>query len=277
MAIPILDFWRRYFDNPDEGLGSTYERFIINAELFKAVRHYRIKTVLESPSFGFTGLSGINSLGLALAGAQVTINDNELERINLIKNIWQQFPLAMKIDYLKSFKVLPYPDLSFDLAWNFSALWFVDDLSLFLYELMRVTKKIIIIMVPNRRGWGYLFQKYQGRNDLLNQLQEDYIKPENFIPILTNNGWKLMHDSLIDCPLWPDIGKMKEEIFPFSLFPDSSKKKNMLTILDYYLNKSPELKEKMLKLGILEKHAPAIFKKIWAHHHYYLFKKEKKS
>ncbi|MBT4332585.1 MAG: hypothetical protein HOD64_04840, partial [Candidatus Cloacimonetes bacterium] len=88
MAIPILKNWKRYFTNTDEGLGSSYERIILNNKLNQICKHFDISTVLEAPSFGFTGLSGINSVNLAKDGKQLTLLDNDESRITLIKKIW---------------------------------------------------------------------------------------------------------------------------------------------------------------------------------------------
>ncbi len=57
MAIPIVNIWKNYFSDPDEGLGSSYERVIINHFLNKIVRNFKVESVLEAPCFGFTGLS----------------------------------------------------------------------------------------------------------------------------------------------------------------------------------------------------------------------------
>jgi len=278
MAIPILRFWKKYFENLDEGMGSTYERFIINEILFKAVEDYKIKSVLETPSFGFTGLSGINSLGLALEGISVSINDSDLRRLKLIKEIWATFDTDVSSDFIEDFGELPYEANSFDMVWNFSAMWFVNDLDKFLNEMSRISRKLILIMVPNRTGLGYLHQKYTGSNDLKNKLNEEHIKPENFVKPLEKLGWKLMHDSLIDCPLWPDIGMSKEDFLKklglSFLVKKDAVAKPPLTILDYYTGKAPDMKDRLLKLDLFERHAPILFKKIWAHHHYYLFLKQ---
>ena len=289
MAIPIIHFWQRYFDNLDEGLGSTYERFIINDVLFKAVYHYRIMNAIETPSFGFTGLSGINSLCLAMKNVDMTITDSDPERLERIKKVWSETAFKAHFDLIQDYGKLPYIDNSFDMAWNFSALWFVPDLKEFLFELSRISRKIILIMVPNRTGLGFLSQKFTGKDDLKKYLKEENIIPINFIKPLEKMGWKLMHASLIDCPLWPDIGMSKEDFlykifYPFSignsaLAPPVSLRAGRegggfpLSILNYYQGKDLNLKNKVLKYNFLEKHAPDFFKKFWAHHHYYLFLK----
>ena len=278
MAIPILHFWQKYFYNHDEGLGSTYERFIINEILYKAVNTYRIKSIIETPSFGFTGLSGINSLGLAAKNLEITVTDSEPERLKLIKDIWAKTNYKANFDLVRDYSLLPYGDSAFDMAWNFSALWFVPELDIFLKELSRISRKIILIMIPNRSGLGYLFQKYTGRNDLKIYLKEDNLKPKYFINELKKHGWTLMHDSLIDCPLWPDIGMSKGELMRrlglSFLSPSRAQKAPSLTILDYYDGSNPSLKDDMLKYNLFENKAPLIFKKFWAHHHYFLFLKK---
>ncbi|MCL2063975.1 MAG: class I SAM-dependent methyltransferase [Candidatus Cloacimonetes bacterium] len=281
MAIPILHFWEKYFDNPDEGLGSTYERFIINDILFKIVKHYRIKNAIETPSFGFTGLSGINSMGLATKKVDMTITDSDLKRLEMIKNIWSETDLNAKFDFIQDYSKLPYNDNCFDMAWNFSALWFVHDLEKFLTELSRISSKIILLIVPNRTGIGYIHQKYKGKKDLMISFKEENIIPKNFIVPLEKMNWKLMHDSLIDCPLWPDIGMSKED-FLSNIFYPFFKKENkysnhhsQLSIINFYKGNDVAIKNKVLKYNFFENHAPEVFKKIWSHHHYYLFLKKK--
>ena len=162
MAIPIIKNWERYFTNTDEGLGSSYERIILNNKLESICKHFNISTILEAPSFGFTGLSGINSMNLAKDGKLITLVDNDKNRIELIEETWKEIKLPIKIEFSNNFISLPFADGSFDLSWNFSALWFVDDLSGFLKELTRVTSQAILLCVPNRSGLGYISQKILG-------------------------------------------------------------------------------------------------------------------
>ena len=135
MAIPILKNWEKYFTNTDEGLGSSYERIILNNKLESICKHFNISSVLEAPCFGFTGLSGINSMGLAKDGKKITLIDNDKKRIKLIKKTWEKMALPLTIEYSKGFNSLPFVNDAFDLSCNFSALWFADDLSVFLKEL----------------------------------------------------------------------------------------------------------------------------------------------
>jgi hypothetical protein len=57
---PIDNNWKQYFEDFDEGLGTTYERFILHRYFEKIQSTCSIESVLEVPSFGMTGISGIN-------------------------------------------------------------------------------------------------------------------------------------------------------------------------------------------------------------------------
>lgn len=280
MAIPIINFWKNYFSNPDEGLGSSYERIIIHNRIMEIITKYNIQSVLEAPSFGFTGLSGINSMGFAKAGIDVTLVDHDSERLELIKGVWNESSLKLSSICVDSYSKLAFPDNSFDLSWNFSALWFVEDLTKFLTELDRVTNNIIILAVPNRSGLGYLSQKYLGKEELSNYLKEEYIIPKNFHPVMKQLGWKQIKWDYFDCPPWPDIGMAKEDFLKkiklgFLVKEKLEKEiKEPLTILDFWQDKDKEFADKMMKYYWLEKYAPTIFKATWAHHKYFVFKRK---
>jgi len=273
MAIPILKNWKRYFKNTDEGLGSSYERIVLNNKLELICKHFNISKVLEAPSFGFTGLSGINSINLAKNGKQITLLDNDKSRITLIKKVWEELKLPLKIEYSKDFQSLPFAKNSFDFSWNFSALWFVDDLSVFLKDLTRVTSQAILLCVPNRNGMGYISQKILGFKELKKYLKEENILPANIKKEMKKNGWIMIDNNFIDCPPWPDIGMPKEKflkIFGLSLL--IKKKEHIpMTIMDYYNGKDADFPKKMMAHFWFEKKAPKIIKTFWAHHKYFLF------
>jgi SAM-dependent methyltransferase len=273
MAIPILKNWKRYFTNVDEGLGSSYERIILNNKLASICKHFNISTILEVPTFGFTGLSGINSMGLAKEGKKITLVDNDERRIELIKKVWENMEIPLTIKYLNKFKPLPFANDSFDLSWNFSALWFVDDFSDFLKELTRVTSQAILLCVPNRSGMGYIFQKILGFKELKKHLKEENILPRNIKMEMKNNDWMLIDSNYIDCPPWPDIGMPKEKFLKiFGLSWLLKKKEHIpMTIMDYYSGKDNNFSEKMMSHLWFEKKAPKFLKTFWAHHRYFLF------
>ncbi len=278
MAIPILDTWKRYFlENPDEGLGSSYERVVINLKFAELVDKYKLTSCLETPSFGFTGLSGINSMWWAQQGMDVSIIDNNQERLNLVKSIWDEVGFSANLIYQDQLDRLSVDDKSFDFAWNYSALWFVDDLHLFLSELDRTVKKVIMLCVPNRSGLGYLSQKYLTGVKLRDFLNEDNIIPKHFIPIMNELGWKLVDKNYFDCPPWPDIGMGKEELLEKMGLGSLLKKRDIpkppINIINHYKGVDKNFRENMLSYMWLEKIAPNFIKFFWAHHKFFIFTK----
>ncbi|MCK4408767.1 MAG: hypothetical protein KAW67_01695, partial [Candidatus Eisenbacteria sp.] len=57
----------------DTGLGTTYERIAVARLLAGLADRYTIGKVLEGPTDGITGISGLNSIPLAQRGASVEL------------------------------------------------------------------------------------------------------------------------------------------------------------------------------------------------------------
>ncbi len=273
MAIPIIQNWKNYFKDPDEGLGSSYERVILNGKLVQICKYFEAKNILEVPSFGFTGVSGINSMELAKRGYDVTIVDHDKNRLKQINDLWADLEYKLISKFIIDYFFLPFDNNAFDLSWNFSALWFTKDLEKFLAELSRVTKKVIFLCVPNRSGLGYLSQKYFGKDYLNKNVFEENIKPKNIKKTMKKLDWQLISSNFIDCPPWPDIGMPKEKFLnKFGLNSrQKEKKRKSISILKYYQGEDENFPAKMMKYSWLETYAPSFIKYFWAHHKYFLF------
>ncbi len=281
MAIPIINAWEQYFDNPHEGLGSSYERIVLNDLLLAVAAKYEAQSVLESPCFGFTGLSGINLVALADVGLRVSLEDDDPRRLELIRELWRTLDRPLQTRHNQDFRRLNYPDGSFDLSFSFSALWFVPDLKTFLGELSRVTAKAIFISVPNRSGAGYKLQLKDYSPVKYPRLKLGHIDPPSIIHLLGKLGWKLAEAGCIDCPPWPDIGTTKEEFLGRCLPPGLAPKKlppkeeagKTVSILSYYSGEDPDFADRMRTYQWLEKLAPEALKRVWAHHFRMVFER----
>lgn len=176
--ISIDSAWQQYFDNNHEGLGTTYERLILHRYFERLKSTYQIKNVLEAPSFGMTGISGINSMWWANESCSVTIADHSRERIDLIKKVWRELSLDGKLIYvqnLSDYSRLPFDDNAFDMGWNFVALWFVPDLNDFLKEVTRVNRKLVFICVPNSSNIFHMLR-------MVSQKTSDTLYADNINP-----------------------------------------------------------------------------------------------
>lgn len=276
MALPIIETWRNYFIDSHEGLGSSYERIILNDLLLQLQKTYKIQSVLEVPIFGFTGLTGLNSVALSKNGCDVTLVDHDIERIGNVRDMLSNLQAEIDVKLVTNYNNLPFGNDSFDMSWDFSALWFVEDLSLFLQELTRITGKIILICVPNQTGLGYKWQK--ANTDIPHGIKfnEQNIDIPKIKEAMQEQNWAFISEDYIDCPLWPDIGMSKEKFLgkylsSLKLSHKDIKSKKNVSILDYYRGADPGFPDRMRKYSLLEKYAPTCFKKIWSHHHWLLF------
>lgn len=277
MAIPIINDWQKYFSNPHEGLGSSYERVILNGMLFHFAKTYNVKSIIETPSFGFTGISGINLMGLAKAGFEVSIEDHDAARLTKVKQLWQGLGIPLSIKFNNGYSVLDYPTNSFDMGYNFSAMWFVRDIERFIGELTRIVSKLIIICVPNRNGIGYKMQIKDYNPKAYPDLLPENINAEAIVQLMSRHGWQMIKKSYIDCPPWPDIGMNKELFIKRLLHMKARDTKEILTpinpisILPYYKGIDSSFETRMMRYSFIEAIAPVIFKKYWAHHQYLAF------
>jgi hypothetical protein len=275
--LSIIDTWPSYFENPDEGLGTTYERFILH-RLFKIVdSNFNIESVVETPSFGMTGISGINSVWWAQGGKRVIVTDNNRERMAKIKKVWTNLGFPVQL-LLCSGENLAFRDRSFDLAWNFAALWFLPDLKCFAEQIKTITKKVIFICVPNDKGIGYLIRKHLTR--IPPALYLENIVPAKIRNIFSGHGWELWTEGFFDIPPWPDIPMKKEDllkkVIPIYFIEKrnkNSKRKTdeaRTTILDHYNLKNVQLEKNVLRFSFLE-NTVTVLKVLWGHHRYFIF------
>ncbi|RMF56298.1 MAG: class I SAM-dependent methyltransferase [Calditrichaeota bacterium] len=280
MFLPILDNWEEYFQDPHEGLGTTYERFLLH-ELFSMLdEKFTIESVLEVPSFGMTGVSGINSLWWAQQGKQVVVLDDNKDRIEYIKQVWADLNLPVSISLFNE-KSLQFEAKSFDLVWNFAALWFVNDLADFSNQLKRIARQVIFICVPNMNGIGFRWRLRQ--YPLPEKIRLENIEPNRIKTYFSDSEWELWKTDLFDVPPWPDIPLKKEELvkrlLPWkfkgteSIDPSEKKQEDRVTIIDYFSGANKHLQREMKKYRFLER-SPEFFRNLWGHHRYFIFKRK---
>ena len=276
--LTITTNWPEYFENHNEGLGTTYERFILHQYFENIKKRYSVQNILEVPSFGMTGISGINSMWWASQGVKATIVDQDKERINLTKNVWEE--VSLKADFVfqnDNYKSLPFENNSFDMSWNFASLWFVPELDKFLKELDRVSRKVIFICIPNRTGLGHLMRLFAKKESDV-PFYMDNIIPGNIKNIMQTLKWKVSDEGYFDVPPWPDIAMKKEDMLgavglKWLVKEKDNEEDNGICILDYFIGKKPDMENEILKYSFLED-SLKILKIFWAHHRYFVFEKE---
>jgi ubiquinone/menaquinone biosynthesis C-methylase UbiE len=273
-AMATTNNWRQYFLNTHEGFGTTYERFVLHRYFSWLRTRYDINSVLEAPSFGMTGVSGINSLWWARQGAEVTIVDQCPERMEAIQKVWRGTGLvAHLVRQSPASALLPFSDRSFDMSWNFAALWHVKDGETYLGELGRVTKTALFLCVPNQQNICWKLSPHDAGEFYLDNIRTDWIASS-----LAAHNWRLVETGFFDVPPFPDIAMKKEEFLRRMGFDRLAKWMEVkegegTCILDYFTGRSPAMERQVMKFSLLEQ-SPAWFKKLWAHHRFLLFEKK---
>ncbi len=273
----MSETWKRYLTDYNEGLGLVYERFVLNDFLLALKDEYRIETVLEAPLFGMAGVSGINSVALAQAGADVTLVDDHGGRLAAVQRIWGELNLPARFVHHADWGRLPFPDGAFDLAWNWAALWYLDDPAALLEELARVSRKLVFVAMPNRVQVGYLLRKYLLEREFVNYVDEQWADIKRVRRVLEGAGVRIIRQGVLDVPPWPDTVMPAAEVLK-RLGIKSQKMEDRFSgdawewnTMAYYLGQQPDLYDRVMRYAWLDRaRLPWRLKAVWAHHRYLL-------
>jgi SAM-dependent methyltransferase len=269
--------WKKYLTDYNEGLGLVYERFVLNDYLERLANQYKLKTILEAPFYGMAGVSGINSVRLAQVGCDVTLVDWVPERVLGVQRIWQELNLPASFVIHDDFAHLPFDDNAFDLAWEWAGLWYLPDPEALLRELVRVSRNLVFVAMPNPAQVGYLLRKHVIDPDFFKTIDEKWVQIRRIKRILEEAGANLIEEGVMDVPPWPDTVMPAAEVLR-KLGIRSRKLEDRFTgagwawsTMAYYLNEQPELYEQVIKYAWID-HAPIPWqiKVVWAHHRYLL-------
>ena len=269
--------WKRYLTDYNEGLGLVYERFVLNDFLLALQKEHDLKTVLEAPLFGMAGVSGINCVALAQAGAEVSLVDDRADRLAAVERIWGELALPAQFIHLAEWAQLPFPDDTFDLAWNWAALWYLSDPASLLRELARVSKHLVFVAMPNRVQVGYLLRKYVLEREFVDHVDESWADIGRVRHVLEEAGLRIVRQGVLDVPPWPDTVMPASEVLK-RLGIRSQKLEGQFSgdswqwsTMAYYLGQQPDLYDRVMRYAWLD-HAPIPWrlKAIWAHHRYLL-------
>lgn len=275
--------WQHYLTDYNEGLGLVYERFVLNDFLCALQDEYGIESVLEAPLYGMAGVSGINSVALAQAGAQVTLVDDHAERLAGVERIWRELALDAQFVHHSDWQSLPFPDKSFDLAWNWAALWHLPANSAqhdatpaqLLHELVRVSRRVVFVAMPNRVQVGYLLRKYVLEREFVDYVDEQWADIGRVRRTLEQAGLRIVRQGVLDVPPWPDTVMPASEVLK-RLGIKSEKLEDQFSgdswewsTMAYYLGEQPDLYERVMRYAWLDRAPiPWQIKAVWAHHRY---------
>jgi SAM-dependent methyltransferase len=241
------------------------------------VEKHAIHSVLEAPLYGMAGVSGINSVCLARQGCDVTLVDCVEERLAGIKRIWQELELPARFLLQRDFARLPFEDDTFDLAWEWAGLWYLPDAEALLRELVRVSRKLVFVAMPNNLQVGYLMRKYLIDRDFFDNVDEQWVHMKRIKGVLRAAGLRFIDQGVLDVPPWPDTVMPAAEVLR-RLGIKSKKLEARFTgegwswsTMAYYMGQEPDLYDRVMKYAWLDRAPiPWPLKLVWAHHRYVL-------
>jgi hypothetical protein len=267
--------WKRYLTDYNEGLGLVYERFVLNDFLLALGQEHAVETVLEAPLFGMAGVSGINSVALAQAGAGVTLVDDHADRLAAVERIWGELGLPAQFIHHGDWGHLPFPNDTFDLTWNWAALWYLSEPEALLRELVRLSRRVVFVAMPNRVQVGYLLRKHVLEREFVDQVDERWVDIGRVRSVLEAAGARIVRQGVLDVPPWPDTVMPASEVLK-RLGIKSKKLEGQFSgdswqwsTMAYYSGQQPDLYDQVIRYAWLERAPiPWRVKAIWAHHRY---------
>jgi len=260
-------------ENLDEGIGTVYERVVVDEYFREMVQKYQIKTVLETPADGVTGVPGINSLEFARNGAFVVLTNPSALMLENAKKVWQREGLLKKVEFIQcEVDELPFKDREFDLVWNYCMFERFQNPEIILSEMKRVSKRYLYLLTQNAHNFGtplhYLYHK-------ANQLEWDHgdkrlMKLKTIIKILNKNQLEILEAGAIDAPPWLDTWDM----------PLRGELKKILTALglkwEWQTKEKQSKDSRLLRFFVwIEKNLPRFFLFSQTHHFHLLTQKKK--
>ena len=272
--------WKKYLTDYNEGLGLVYERFVLNDFLLKIKGRYGFANVIEAPLFGMAGVSGINSVALARIKTPVTLVDDDAERLAGVQRIWGELGLHASFGLVKDWSRLPFADNEFEFAWNWAAIWRLNNPGLFLSELVRVSNKLVFVAVPNPVQVGYQVRKHIVEPEFVNEVDESWTNISMIRIVLEGLGVTILEQGVLDTPPWPDTVMPAAQLLRKVGIRSKQLEARFTgegwrwSTMDYYLGKDLELYQRVMKYAWLERlRLPWKIKQVWSHHRWLLGQK----
>jgi hypothetical protein len=260
----------------DTGIGTSYERLSIYSLTESLARALNIRSSLEGPIDGITGINGINSIALAKLGVRATVVLPSEDLIQYAKRFYKKENCRSNVDFVCS-EELSFRE-QFDLVWNFNCLPQREDHEAVLEQMARCSRKYIMVFTSNTRNYGFWIHR------LHHVVEKEYwyhgnIRVMNMRKIsqsLRKLGFRTIERLYVDVPWWPDIDSPIEEVagsfLPF--LKPFLKKSRRLEIYKYNDENFPyfceERKRELLKVFAphpnFESSRIPLLKQLFAHH-----------
>jgi len=281
--------WRGYFEDPDEGLGTVYERFALAKVLESSMEQTGSHSVLHAPLFGMMGIPGLDAVFLARKGVRVGLLDFNAERLEAVRTQWEELGLTPEIHLVPGPDPSTWPeklDADYDLVFSFAALWWFEKPWEVLAAQSRWAGRGVLSCVPNKN----VFMKMRAKlwhKDLFERLNEEALDASVMTAAARRTGLKPIDTGLFDIPPFPDTSVPLAKVVRAALGKGGSKANPETgsndaggesgegawkwSILPYLQGEQPDIEERVERLTVLERHIPAAIAPSLAHHRYVLY------
>jgi hypothetical protein len=196
----------------DAGLGTCYERHALYALLEKLAMELRIESSLEGPFDGIAGVMGINSIALARRSVRATVVLPSQEHIDYAQQFFELENCRSGVDFACSAE-LP-SSAPVDLVWNFNCLPQCKDYEEVLRQMVRSSRRYVLIFIPNTRNYGFWVHRlyHAVKKEPWNHGDVRIMDARMISCALERMGFRTVRRLVVDVPWWPDIHTPIEEV-----------------------------------------------------------------
>lgn len=278
--------WRGYLEDPDEGLGTVYERFGLDRVLRSAMERTGATSVLHAPAFGMMGIPGLDAVLLARSGVRVGLADHDSERLAAVSSLWHRLGLEPETHLLPAPDPRSWPEAlgaRYDCVFSFAALWWYDDPWAVVGAQARWADQVLVVSVPNKNVFMRLRAALWHRR-LFDELNADALDAGRLVGLAPSLGLEVAEMGLFDLPPFPDTSVPLAKVVRAALarrrrssgrdatagdvHADGEARAWSWSILPYLEGDAPDLPARIERIGAFERHFPRALAPAWAHHRY---------
>ncbi|HEX2118616.1 MAG TPA: NAD(P)-dependent oxidoreductase [Acidimicrobiales bacterium] len=266
--------WRNYVEDPDEGLGTVYERFALRDVLASAVERTGATSVLHAPAFGMMGFPGLDAVFCARAGLRVGLLDHDAERLEAVRAQWAELGLEPELHLVDSADPSTWParlPADYDLVFSFAALWWYDDPWAVLAAQARWAGKAVLCCVPNKNVFMQLRARLWHKELFRTELNEEALDREEAVAAASRAGLRAVGTGLFDIPPFPDTSVPIARILRRG--QASEGKAWVWSIVPHLRGEDPTMEDRITRLASWERFVPGPVAPALAHHRWHLFER----
>ncbi|MGI8809441.1 MAG: NAD-dependent epimerase/dehydratase family protein [Acidimicrobiales bacterium] len=264
--------WRNYVEDPDEGLGTVYERFALRDVLASAIEKTGATSVLHAPAFGMMGFPGLDAVFCARAGLRVGLLDYDAERLEAVRSQWADLGLEPELHLVDGPDPATWPERlpqSYDLAFSFAALWWFDDPWAVLAAQARWAGKGVLCCVPNKNVFMQMRARLWHKELFRTELNEHALDSGAATAAAVALGLQPAGTGLFDIPPFPDTSVPIAKILRRGQASDG--KAWVWSILPYLKGDDVTMEDRITRLASWERFVPRQVAPALAHHRWHLF------